>query len=137
MKYVPRIIHEIELEYVRSRGPGGQHVNKTNSAVLLRWNFRNSYAFTDEEKYLIQEKLKNLATTDGDLIFRADEFRDQDSNRKKCFEKLDSALEKAFFVHKKRKATKPTRSSQRKRQDEKRHRGKIKSGRGRVSNHED
>jgi ribosome-associated protein len=66
------------------------------------------------------------------VILRSDEFRDQESNRKRVLEKLDQMIERAFFQPKQRKATKPTRSSQRKRRDEKRNRGEIKAGRGKV-----
>ncbi len=131
MKYVPRILFEVELEYTRSRGPGGQHVNKTNSACLARWNVPGSVCFSDEDKMILLSKLR--LTTDGDLILRSDEYRDQEMNRKKVLEKLESVIERAFFVPKARKATKPTRSSQRKRRDEKRSRGEIKAGRGKVS----
>jgi len=130
LKYVPRFLFEIELEYARSRGPGGQHVNKTNSACLLRWNVPGSVSFSDEDKMILLSKLQ--LTTDGDVILRSDEFRDQESNRKRVLEKLDSLIERAFFKPKQRKATKPTRSSQRKRRDEKRNRGEIKAGRGKV-----
>ena len=75
---------------------------------------------------------KLRTTSDGDIILRSDEFRDQESNRKKVLEKLDEIIDRAFFVPKKRKATKPTKSSQRKRRDEKRNRGEIKAGRGKV-----
>ncbi len=131
MKYVPKIQFELELEYTRSRGPGGQHVNKTNSACLLRWNVQATVCFSEEEKQILLSKLRT--TSDGDLILRSDEYRDQESNRKKVLEKLDELIDRAFFVPKKRKATKPTRSSQRKRRDEKRNRGEIKAGRGKVN----
>jgi ribosome-associated protein len=130
VKYVPRISFELELEYTRSRGPGGQHVNKTNSACLLRWNVPGTVCFSEEDKMLLLSKLR--MTNDGDIVLRSDEHRDQESNRKKVLEKLDAMIEQAFFVPKKRKATKPTRSSQRKRQDEKRNRGEVKAGRGKV-----
>jgi ribosome-associated protein len=130
LKYVPRFLFEIELEYARSRGPGGQHVNKTNSACLLRWNVPGSVGFSDEDKMILLSKLR--LTADGDVILRSDEFRDQESNRKRVLEKLDQMIERAFFQPKQRKATKPTRSSQRKRRDEKRNRGEIKAGRGKV-----
>ncbi len=130
MKYVPTILFEIELEYTRSRGPGGQHVNKTNSACLLRWNVPATVCFGEEDKMILLSKLRT--TSDGDLILRSDEHRDQESNRKKVLEKLDELIERAFFVPKKRKATKPTRSSQRKRREEKKIRGEIKAGRGKV-----
>jgi len=132
MQFVPRILFEIELEYTRSRGPGGQHVNRTNSAALLRWNVRDTVVFSEEEKALIQAKLPNFITQDGDIILRSDEHRDQESNRKKCFEKLDALLVRAFFVQKKRKPTRPTKASKVRRQTAKRQRGEIKAGRGRV-----
>jgi ribosome-associated protein len=130
LKYLPRFQFEIELEYTRSRGPGGQHVNKTNSACLLRWNVESTVCFSPEEKEMLLARLP--LTNDGDVILRSDKHRDQEANRKEVLEKLDQMIERAFFVPKKRKATKPTRSSQRKRQDEKRNRGEIKARRGRV-----
>jgi ribosome-associated protein len=137
MRYVPVIIHEIELEYTRSRGPGGQHVNKTNSACLARWNVDGSKVINDEERIRLRNKLGNTITSDGDLFVRSDEFRDQQQNRKKCLEKLEALIERAFFEPKKRKATKPTKSSQRKRTDTKRQRGEIKSKRGKVKSWDD
>jgi ribosome-associated protein len=130
LKHVPKILFEVELEYTRSRGPGGQHVNKTNSACLLRWNVPATVCFSEEDKMILLSKLRT--TSDGDLILRSDEYRDQESNRKKVLEKLDELIDRAFFVPKKRKATKPTRSSQRKRREEKKIRGEIKAGRGKV-----
>lgn len=132
MQYVPRILFEIELEYTRSRGPGGQHVNRTNSAALLRWNVFKSVVFSEEEKAVLSSRLGGAMTSDGDIVLRSDEFRDQESNRKKCLEKLDALLARAFFVPKKRKATKPTRASKVKRQTAKRQRGEIKAGRAKV-----
>jgi ribosome-associated protein len=132
MRFVPSILHEIELEYTRSRGPGGQHVNKTNSAALLRWNVRESKVITFEERQIIEEKMQNVMTKDGDIYLRCDEFRDQESNRKKCLEKLEELFEKAFFVQKKRKATKPTKASKARRITAKKVRGEIKAGRGKV-----
>ena len=134
---MPRIQFEIELEYTRSRGPGGQHVNRTNSAVLLRWSLKGTVCFAEEQKQHLLQRLANQTTVDGDLIIRSDEFRDQESNRKRAFEKLDEILIKAFFVPKKRKATKPSRSAKAKRRTVKRQRGEIKANRGKVSFSED
>ena len=126
-------MHEIELEFVRSRGPGGQHVNKTNSAAMLRWNVASSQVLLEETRETLLEKLENQITMDGDIVIRSDEFRDQDQNRQRCLEKLDAMIESALFVPKERKATKPSRSAKIKRKETKRHRGQIKSGRGKVS----
>ena len=136
MKYVPALFSEIELEYVRSRGPGGQNVNKTNSAALLRWNVLHTQMFTVDERQMIASKLANLMTSDGDLILRSDEFRDQAMNRQRCLEKLEALLEKAFFVPKFRKKTKPTYSSKIRKQNAKKRRGEIKAGRKKVPNSE-
>ena len=132
MKYVPHLLSEIELEYVRSRGPGGQHVNRTNSAAMLRWNVLQSQVIKPETKQTLLAKLATQITSDGDLLVRSDEFRDQESNRKRCLEKLEQMITDALFVPKKRRATKPTRTSQEKRKDLKKHRGHIKSNRGKV-----
>jgi ribosome-associated protein len=123
---------EMTFEVTRSRGPGGQNVNKTNSAVILRWSPLQSAAFNELEKAILQQKLGSKLTVDGDLLIRSEDSRDQDQNRKSCLEKLERILAGAFFVQKKRKATKPTKSSKRKRVDTKRHRGDIKSGRGKA-----
>ena len=136
MKYVPILLSEIELEYVRSRGPGGQNVNKTNSAALLRWNVPQSQMFTVEDRQIIALKLADILTSDGDLIIRSDEFRDQNMNRKRCLEKLEALLEKVFFKPKVRRKTKPTYGSKVRRHTEKKRRGEIKSGRGKVKNHD-
>lgn len=124
---------EIEMEFTRSRGPGGQHVNKTNSAAMVRWNIQQSKVLLPDTRARLLEKLANQITSDGDLLIRSDEFRDQDSNRKRSLEKLDEMIAEALFVPKKRKATKPTRSSQEKRHETKKHRGEIKAKRGKVS----
>lgn len=128
--YLERIAWgEFDFETTRSRGPGGQNVNRTNSAVILRWNPALSAAFSELEKEVLLRKLATKLTTAGDLLIRSEESRDQDQNRKNCLEKLEKILTTAFFVQKKRKATKPTKSSKRKRVETKRHRGEIKSGR--------
>lgn len=106
---------EFQFEYVRSRGPGGQNVNRTNSAVQLRWNVDNSVGFLEEEKYKIKSKLKNIINSENEIVLRSDSFRDQDQNRKAVLKKLDYYLQKALFAPKIRHKTKPTRASVKKR----------------------
>ena len=131
MRWIAKIpYNELEFTASRSRGPGGQNVNRTNSAVQLRFNPANSTAFTDFEKGRILEKLTGRLTEEGDLLIRSEESRDQEANKKRCISKLDEILEKAFFRHPPRRATKPTRSSQRKRVETKRARSDVKKGRG-------
>lgn len=123
---------EFTFEVTRSRGPGGQNVNKTNSAVILRWKLTETTAFSEEQIQHLKTRLQNQLTRDGEILIRSDSLRDQDQNRRACLLKLESILSAAFFVHKRRKATKPTKSSQRKRVDSKKIHADIKSNRKRL-----
>jgi len=123
------VIPEIWFEYVRSRGPGGQHVNKTNSAAILRWHVPSSQAFSEEQKETILSKLSNHINSEGFLLLRSDQFRDQDQNRNACVDKLQLILKRALHKPKKRIKTKPSRSSVRKRIDSKKAHGEIKKNR--------
>jgi len=132
MKYFQRIPYsELDFEAMRSRGPGGQHVNRTNSAIVLRWRPGESAGFTEQERWVL---LQRLPLTDAkEVLIRSEEYRSQDQNKSACIEKLEVMLERAFFVPKKRYKTRPTRSSQRKRVDQKNHRGEIKQNRKKIS----
>lgn len=123
---------ELDFTYARSRGPGGQNVNRTNSAAILRWNLWQSQAVNQDLKERLAIKLQTKLTADGDLIIRSEVHRDQDQNRSECIRKLHEILNKALFVPKKRVATKPTRSSQRKRVDTKKRHSEIKSLRQKI-----
>ncbi len=125
----PGLKYEILWEFARSRGPGGQNVNKTNSAAIARWSVAHSKIFSIEQKEILIRKLANKLTLENELLIRSDEFRDQERNKDRCYEKLNELLELAFFVPKKRRPTKPTYSSKKKRLETKKIRGDIKSGR--------
>ena len=75
------LYNEIEFTSFKSSGPGGQNVNKTNSAVSLRWRLMNSNAFNDEEKMLLLMKLKSQLTKEGDLLIRSNASRSQEENK--------------------------------------------------------
>lgn len=124
--------NEFSFEVSRSGGPGGQNVNRTNSAVLLRWSLAATTAFSEEEKEKLLRRLANRLTVNGEILIRSQESRDQDQNKKSCLKKLDDILFRALQDPKPRKATKPTRSSQRKRVESKVHRGEIKAARQKV-----
>jgi ribosome-associated protein len=124
--------HELEFSYARSGGPGGQNVNKTNSAAILRWNLENSSVFTDAQKSRLRAKLASKLSKEGDLIIRSDVHRDQDQNRSECIKRLNETLGRALHVPKKRVATKPTKSSQRKRVESKKLHSATKSLRQKV-----
>lgn len=134
MSHIKKIpYHEFDFSATRSRGPGGQNVNKTNSAVMLRWSVLATQAFDFEQIQILMQKLSNQLTVEGELLIRSETHRDQDQNKKACLEKLDLILAKAFFVAKKRKATRPTRSSQAKRVNQKKQRSEIKKNRRSVT----
>lgn len=120
------LIAEIDFEFTRSRGAGGQHVNRTESAAIIRWNVFKTRAFTEFKKNRLIEKLGPQLTTEGELLIRSETHRDQDSNRKECLRKFEEIIQKALFIPKKRIKTKPTKSSQRKRMDSKKLHGQKK-----------
>lgn len=123
---------ELDFTYARSRGPGGQNVNRTNSAAILRWNLMSSQVISEQLKLRLQAKLAAQLTEDGDILIRSDVHRDQDQNRSECIARLHALLRKALFVPKKRVATKPSRSSVRKRLDTKRKHSETKTLRQKV-----
>lgn len=124
--------HEMDFSYARSGGPGGQNVNKTNSAAILRWNLENSQVFNDAQKARLRSKLAAKLSKEGEILIRSDVHRDQDQNRSECIRRLHELLVKALHVPKKRVATKPTKSSQRKRVESKKLHSETKSLRQKV-----
>lgn len=127
VKVIPK--DELIFEYMRARGPGGQNVNRTNSAVQLRWKPLESKIFSEREMERVVRFANGKLTIEGELLIRSEGSRDQDANRKSCLEKLNDWIAKALFVPKKRLATKPTRSSREKRLTNKKRHGEKKSGR--------
>lgn len=129
-------LSEIEFSFVRSSGPGGQNVNKVNSKAVLRWNLWASPSLTPIVRARILGRLASQVTSEGDLIFSSDRFRDQRRNREDCLEKLRACLEAAAEIPKIRMKTKPSRSSQRRVKENKGRQSQKKNLR-RTPRHED
>ena len=120
---------EITFNTSRSGGPGGQHTNKVETSVELRFNIHDSGRLSDEEKARLLKKLSNKITKEGELIITAESSRSQMKNKEDALEKFYSTLEKALKKQKKRKKTKPPKAAKEKRIKEKKKRSEKKSQR--------
>ncbi len=106
---------EIELVFSRSSGAGGQNVNKVNSKVTLYWDFINSTCIPYEVKSRFKQKFGHTITDSGKVMIIGQENRSQKDNIDAVFERLYKMIEAVLVAPKKRKKTKPTRSSVEKR----------------------
>ena len=124
------LMQELKLKAVRSSGAGGQHVNKVSTKVELIFDVPASKALSLVEKERIYKKLAARLTKEKILILQADEHRSQYRNKALAIERLFELLEKAVKVPKKRRRTKPTRSSIEKRLTSKKKKALTKIHRG-------
>lgn len=128
---------ELEISFARSGGPGGQKVNKTSSAVVLKFDVRNSSALPDSTRNRLEELFGNMISAEGVLVIHSRKHRSQSRNRDSAIRKLVKLIRKAARKPKKRKRTKPTKASKDKRIAEKKRRGKLKKNRNFKPDRED
>ncbi len=118
--------NEVELDFIRSSGPGGQNVNKVSTSVQLRFNIATSPNLPTR----VRERLIRLAgakvTSDKVLIIQASNYRSQEKNRQDAISRLVKLIEEASKEPKERRKTKPTFESKRRRLESKKRKGLIK-----------
>jgi ribosome-associated protein len=118
--------HEVEITTSKSGGPGGQHVNKTETRVTVRWNVKNTTALTEEQKERVLHNLQARLTTEGDLIIHKSTSRSQLQNKEMALNALAQEVRKALYIPKKREATRISKSAKESRLQKKSHHGHIK-----------
>ncbi|WP_296817686.1 alternative ribosome rescue aminoacyl-tRNA hydrolase ArfB [Brevundimonas sp.] len=124
---------ELEFRFFRAGGPGGQNVNKVETAVQLRFDAAGSPSLTDEVRERLLKLAGSRATKDGLVLITAQRFRTQELNRADAIERLYALIERARHVPKTRRPTRPTKASRERRLAGKAVRSGVKKARGKVS----
>ena len=124
---------ELSEQFIRASGPGGQNVNKTSSAVELRFEAERSPSLSEP----VKKRLKKIAgakwTKEGAIVLKCDETRHQVRNREIVLKRLKEMIKKSLVTPKRRLATRPTLASNRRRLTAKKNRAYLKSNRARIS----
>jgi len=124
---------EVEMNAIRSSGPGGQNVNKVATAIHLRFDIASSVVLPEEVKARLLTLRDRRISADGVINIKAQRSRSQDKNRIDALKRLADLLQKGLVVPKARKKTKPSRRAKEKRLMDKARRGQLKQSRGKVS----
>jgi ribosome-associated protein len=129
---IPDLSPEFIFQASRSSGPGGQNVNKVNSKIELRFNIQDSSILSENQKEILLSKLSTKISLDGFLIVVSQRDRSQLVNKEDAVRKIYELFEKALRPVKRRKSTRPTRSSIEKRLTGKRIKADIKQNRQKL-----
>lgn len=121
---------EIDESFTRASGPGGQGVNTTDSAVMLRFDVRNSPNLPEAVKARLEAIAGSRLTREGVLVLRSEGARSQLLNRQEVRDRLFDLIREATFVPKKRKPTRPSKAAKARRMDGKAKRSTVKNLRG-------
>ena len=118
--------NEIQEEFIRASGPGGQNVNKAATAVQLRFDVANSSSLPDEVRKRLRSLARKRINEEGVLVIDARRYRSQKANRRDAMERLVRLIRKAAQKPRIRRKTKPTLASKIRRLEDKQHRAKTK-----------
>ena len=102
---------ELQFEFIRSSGPGGQNVNKVSTAVRLRFDVRGSDALSEEVKSRLLVLAGRRATKQGEIVLLGQRHRTQEKNRQDVIARLEDLVERAAVAPKRRRATRPSRAA--------------------------
>lgn len=128
---------EIQIQFMRASGPGGQHVNKTATAVQLRFDIKNSLSLPVDIRERLLRFPDRRITADGVLVITARRFRSQDQNRQDAVQRLVDLIQKSAAKPRRRRKTKPSRASIKRRLENKRRHGAKKGMRRQISKADD
>ncbi|QZY94107.1 alternative ribosome rescue aminoacyl-tRNA hydrolase ArfB [Pantoea dispersa] len=123
--------NEVELSAIRAQGAGGQHVNKTSTAIHLRFDIHAS-SLPPFYKQRLLEANHHLISAEGVVIIKAQEYRSQEMNREAALQRLINLIRELTTVEKVRRATRPTRASRERRLEGKSRRSNVKALRGKL-----
>jgi len=131
---IPRA--ELSFRFSRSSGPGGQHVQKSDTRVELLFDVTHSPSLSEAQRARVLKRLAGYVDSEGVLHLVAQSERSQHRNREEVVERFQALLHKALKRRKRRKPTQPTAASKEKRLRKKRQRGEIKQKRSQVREYE-